>query len=162
VFGWLIVLAWAVGLGAVMAWTGKTTEVTVPYRQLLQGERSDPARLLDVELTLIEVEDPYTILQEIYQPKGGRRFVLVHLLLESERESGARVEEDDLRLKDSLGERHKPLFMSVGGQAPPQEIEEGGQAEIWAMFQLDEDAASTELKYDPSYGFKRKVKFTLE
>ena len=161
-FGCLIVLASAGGLGALAAWPGKTTEVTVSYDQLLRGERSDPARFLDVELTLLEVEDPYTFLQEIYQPEDGRRFVLVHLLLVSNRRSGVRVETNDLRLKDSLGESHKPLLMSVGGQAPPQRIGKGGRTEIWAMYQLDENAKSAQLKYDPSYGFKRKVKFTLQ
>ena len=47
-----------------------------------------------------------------------------------------------------------------GRPVPSQAVQE--QAEVWVMFGVDEDAQPTELKYNPSFGFKQRVKFVFE
>ena len=166
IFGWTIVLAWVGGISAAVAWPGQTEEVTVSYQQLLQGEPSRTAEVSNVEVMLLEAEDPYAFAEGLYQPQVGHRFVLFHLLLRNARDGpgdlGAPVEEEDFRLKDSLGGGHDPVLVTVDGRESPLTIREGERAEVWMMFEVDEDARPTELRYTPSFGFKQRVKFTFE
>jgi hypothetical protein len=162
IFGWLIVLAWVGGISAVVAWPGETKEVTVSYQQLLQGEPSAAVEVFDVEVMLVDAEDPHVFVEGVYQPQLGDRFVQFRLLLHNRGRFDTLVEEGDFRLTDSLGEGHDPMLVAVGGREPPLWIREGGGADVWVMFEVDEDARPTELKYTPSFGFKQRVKFTFE
>jgi hypothetical protein len=162
IFGWLIVLAWVGGISALVAWPGQTEEVTVSYQQLLQGESSAAVEVSDVRVRLLEAEDPYEFADGLYQPEGGDRFVLFFVAVINGRALGMQVDEDDFRLKDSLGGGHDPALVTVGGREPPVTVREGGRAEVWVMFEVDEEAQPTELRYTPSFGFKQRVKFVLE
>jgi hypothetical protein len=166
IFGWLIVLAWVGGISALVAWPGETKEVTVSYQQLLLAEPSRSAEVSDVEAMLLVAEDPYVSDEGLFQPQVGHRFVLFSLLLYNRRDGpgdlAALVEEGDFSLKDSLGEGHDPMLVTVAGRKPPVRVREAGRADVWMMFEVDEEAQPTELKYNPSFGFKQRVKFTFE
>jgi len=118
--------------------------------------------VFDVEVMLLDAEDPYEFFDGIYRPEEGNRFVLFRLLLHNRGRFDTLVGEGDFRLTDSLGEGHDPMLGAVGGREPPLWIREGGGADVWVMFEVDEDARPTELKYTPSFGFKQRVKFTFE
>ena len=166
IFGWLIVLAWVGGISALVAWPGQTEEVTVSYQQLLQGEPSGAVEVSDVEVKLLDAEDPYVFAEGLYQPQMGHRFVLFRLLLHNRRDGpgdlGVRVEEEDFHLKDSLGGGHNPVLVTVDGRESPGEVRKGKEGDVWGMFEVDEDARPTELRYNLSFGFKQRVKFTFE
>ena len=162
IFGWLIVLAWVGGISALVAWPGQTEEVTVSYQQLLQGESSAAVEVSDVRVQLLAAQDQYKFPDGFYQPEGGDRFVLFFIAVTNGRALGIQVDEGDFRLKDSLGGGHDPVQLTVGGREPPVTVREGGRAEVWVMFEADEDARPAELKYNPSFGFKQRVRFVLE
>ncbi len=162
IFGWLIVLAWVGGVSALVAWPGQTEEVTVSYQQLLQGESSAAVEVSDVRVQLLAAQDPYEFPDGFYQPEGGDRFVLFFIAVTNGRALGIQVDEDDFRLKDSLGGGYDPAQLTVGGRAPPVTVREGGRAEVWVMFEADEEAQPAELTYSPSFGFKQRVRFVLE
>lgn len=166
IFGWLIVLAWVGGISALVAWPGQTKEVTVSYQQLRQGEPSRAVEVSDVVVVLLEAEDRHVFAEGLYQPQVGHRFVLFRLLLHNARDdpgdTGARVEEEDFGLRDSLGGGHDPVLVTVNGREPPVEVKEEAEAEVWAMFEVDEGADPAELRYNPTFGFKERVKFVLE
>ena len=162
IFGWLIVLAWLGGISALVALPGETKEVTVSYQQLLKGEASTPVVVSDVVVVLLEAEDPYEFLDDFYQPEAGDRFVLFLLNLSNAREFDVRVDESDFRLEDSRGDGHDPFLAALGGQQPPRWLSAGVQGSVRVVFEVDEDAQPTELKYSPSFGFKKRVKFILE
>jgi hypothetical protein len=54
------------------------------------------------------------------------------------------------------------MLVTVAGRKPPVRVREAGRADVWMMFEVDEEAQPTELKYNPSFGFKQRVKFTFE
>jgi hypothetical protein len=160
IFGWLILLAWVGGVSAIIAWPGQTEEVSVSYQQLLEGQPSPAVEVFDVRVSVTDAEDDAD--GGIYLPEEGHRFVLFSILLDNERRFRARVEDDDFGLKDSLGEDHDAAFVSLGGRKLPADVESGVRASVNVMFEVDEEAQPTELKYSPSFGFKQKVKFTFE
>lgn len=166
IFGWLIVLAWVGGISALVAWPGETKEVTVSYQQLLLAQPSRAVEVSDVEAMLLVAEDPYVSARGLYEPQVDHRFVLFSLLLYNRRDGpgdlAVLVEEGDFSLKDSLGEGHDPMLVTVAGRNPPVRVREAGRADVWMMFEVDEDARPTELRYNPSFGFKQRVKFTFE
>lgn len=162
IFGWLIVLAWVGGISALVAWPGQTEEVTVSYQQLLQGESSAAVEVSDVRVQMLAAQDPYEFADGFYQPEGGDRFVLFLIAATNGRALGMQVDEEDFRLKDSLGGGHDPALVTVGGREPPVTVREGGRAEVWVMFEVDEEAQPAELTYSPSLGFKQRVRFVLE
>lgn len=162
IFGWLIVLASIGGFSALIAWPGDTVEVTVSYRQLLQGEASAAAEVSDMEVTLVAVQDPYVFADEIYVPEEGDRFVLFVVAQRNERDYDVGVYKSDFQMKDSQGERLEPFLVTLGGLQPPRILSAGEEGIAGVMFEVDEDAQPTELKYTPSFGFKQRVKFILE
>jgi hypothetical protein len=162
IFGWLIVLAWVGGISAVMAWPGQTKEVAVSYEQLLQGEGSDVVDISDLEVTLLRAQDPYEFFDGLYVPEEGDRFVIFVLRLSNERDSDLKVREHQFRLEDSDGDRYRPFLVTLGGLRPPVDLFAGGEGLVGVIFELDEDAQPTELRYTPGLGFKQRMKFLLE
>jgi hypothetical protein len=162
IFGWLIALAWVGGVGALIAWPGQTEEVTVSYQDLLTGRPSDVVEVSDVWVQLLAAQDPYEFADGLYRPESGDRFVLFFVAVTNGRTLGIQVDEDDFRLKDSRGGGHDPVQLTVGGRESPVTVREGGRAEAWVMFEVDEEAQPTELTYSPSFGFKQRAKFVLE
>jgi hypothetical protein len=162
IFGWLIVLAWVGGISALVAWPGETKEVTVSYQQLLQGEPSAVVEVFDVEVGLLWAWESPAEEGATFQPKEGDRFVAFGLRLSNRSDFDARVEKGDFRLTDSLGERHGPYIVTVDGRFPPRQVCPDEEGHVWVIFEVDEDAQPTELQYNPSFGFKQRVKFTLE
>jgi len=162
IFGWLIVLAGVGGFTTLVAWPGETKEVTVSYQQLRQGEPSDSVEVFDVEVELLGAGEFPPEEGGIFQPKEGERFILFVLGLSNGRDSEAVVEKGDFRLADSRGKRQGPFFVTVDGRFAPRAVRADKEGTVAVMFEVDEDAQPTELQYNPSFGFKQRVKFVLE
>jgi hypothetical protein len=162
VLGWVIVLAWAAGIGTFLAWPGQTKEVTVSYDQLLQGQASAAVEVFDVEVTLLAAGELPSDERAVFQPEEGNRFVQFALRLNNGSDSGARVEKGDFRLTDSLGERRGPFVVTIDGRFAPRQVKADKEGNVWIVFEVDEDAQPAELRYDLSFGFKQGVKFTLD
>lgn len=161
IFGWLIVLAWVGGIGALAAWPGQTEEVTVSYESLLLGEPSAAVEVSDLEVMLLGAQDPYGFPGGFYVAEEGR-FVLFFLGMTNERGAEFSVHEGDFSLEDSEGDRHDPFLVTLGGLQPPRDLEAGDQGLVGVAFEVPADAAPAELVYTPPFGFKQKVKFVLE
>lgn len=162
VFGWVIALAWAGGISTFLAWPGETKEVAVSYEQLLQGQASATVEMFDVEVTLLSAgELPYDE-GAVFRPEEGDRFVQFGLRLSNGSDFGARVEKGDFRLTDSLGERGGPFVVTIDGRFAPRQVKADEEGDVWVVFEVDEDAQPAELRYNPSFGFKQRLKFTLE
>ena len=161
IFGWLIVLAWVGGIGALVALPGETEEATISYERLLAGEPSVAVEVSDVEVMLLVAEDPYGFTDGLYGAEEGR-FVLFFLGMTNARGFEFSVREGDFRLKDSEGDRHDPFLVTLGGLRPPRDLEPGDQGLVGVLFEVPVDVDPAELVYRPSFGFKQKVKFILE
>lgn len=164
IFGWLIVLVWVGAFGVLAALPGETEEAAISYEQLLAGESSAAVEVSDVEVMLLEAEDPYGFPDDLYVAEDGR-FVLFRLGITNERGLELSVREGDFRLEDSEGDRHDPFLVTLGGLQPPRDLEAGDQGLIRVLFEVPADADPAELVYRPAFsffGFKQKVKFVLE
>ncbi len=162
IFGWLIVLAWVGGCTTLVAWPGETKEVTVSYQQLLLGEPSDSVEVFDVEVEVLGAVEFPPEQGGIFQPKEGKRFILFVLGLSNGGDSGAEVEKGDFRLADSGGKHQDSFLVTVDGRFAPGAVDADKEGAVAVMFEVDADAQPTELQYNPSFGFKQRVKFTLE
>jgi hypothetical protein len=162
IFGWLIVLAWVGGFTTLAAWPGETKEVTVSYEQLLLGEPSDSVEVFDVEVALLGAGEFPPEPGGIFQPKEGERFILFVLGLSNGGGSEAQVEKGDFRLADSEGKHQGSFFVTVDGRFAPGAVDADKEGTVAVMFEVDADAQPTEFQYSPSFGFKQRVKFTLE
>ena len=162
VLGVLVGLAWIAGISTFVAWPGETKETTVFYQALLQGEPSDAVEVSGVEVTLLAAGEAPDEEGVLFRPNDGQRLIVFQLELDNGSDFDAQVEKNDFRLADAEGDSHKPLLVTVDGRVAPRRIKDGRQGTVWVLFEADEDAQPAELKYEPSYGFKQRVKFTLE
>lgn len=162
IFGVIIALAWIGGFGALVAWPGQTKEVSVSYERLLQGQPSDTVEVFDVEVGLQGAGEAQGDEGALLRAKEGQRLVFFQLGLDNGSDFDARVEKADFRLLDGEGDSHEPLLVTVDGRVAPRRIEDGEQATVWVLFEVDRDAQPEELSYALSFGFKQRIKFILE
>ena len=71
------------------------------------------------------------------------------------------IEQSDLRLRDEEGKKHKPELVVVAGHPAPQDVKEDRGASVEVVFQLPEGVAPAELKYWPSFGFRKSIKYVF-
>ena len=161
-FGLITVAALVAGAGALLAWPADTTEVSVTYQSLLQGEASKEVAVSDVNVTLVAAAEAFDQEGAVFRPKPGERFVSFQVHLKNERDSRVRVEMNDLRLDDSSDDQHGPRYVTLDGLDSPRWLGKGNEVEVYVIFELDEDAQPKVLVYSPSFGFKKQVKFILE
>jgi len=161
VAGVVLVGAAVGGFAALIAWPPSTENVAVSYQDLLDGEPSSPGRVAGVRLTVVDAQDPYEFSDDIYVPEPGRRFVLFDVQMRSERRVDSDVWDSDWGLKDSRGDSHDPFLATLGGQEPPRRLQPGGLGDVVLVFELPKGVQPRELTYDPSFGFKERLKFVF-
>ena len=71
------------------------------------------------------------------------------------------IEESDFKLKDEEGDKHEPQLVTVDGHVATQKVEEDERVAVRAVFEVPEGVAPTELKYNPSFGFRNNVRYVF-
>jgi hypothetical protein len=159
----VIVLIAAIGGGATLiAYPVDTDEVTVAYGDLLNEEGSEPVEIQHFSIFVGAANDDYVVEGGLLEPAIGNRFVLFTLPVFNGSTVDRLIEANDFRVKDSEGERHRPVLATINGLEAPEVVESGDLAVVTALFEVDEDATPVELTYDPSFGFKKRAKFIIE
>lgn len=159
----VLVTAGAIGgIATLIAYPADTDEVTVGYEDLLAGVPSEIVTVGDFLLFVGEADDDYALQGGLLEPEIGNRFVLFTIATANEGSVRRWIEENDFRLRDSSGDKHSPVLVTVNGIETPEHLEEGGTGLVAVLFEIDESSRPTELTYSPSFGFKKRVKFIIE
>ena len=162
VVGVLITAATIGGVTTLIAYPADTTEVTVAYEDLIDGVPSDSVTIDNFGLFLGAVDDDYTLEGGLLEPDIGNRFVLFSIPAVNNLSIDRLVDESDFRLKDSDGDNHRPVLVTINGVEAPRDVDEGEFGFIAVLFEIDDTATPAELTYNPSFGFKERVKFIFE
>lgn len=150
------------GIATLIAYPADTEEVTVAYTDLLEAQGSDIVVVDDFAVILAAADDGYEFEIGLLEPAGGNRFVLFSFLVTNSASIDRRIDESDFRLKDSGGDKHNPVLVTVNGVEAPRNVDDGGFAAVSALFEIDDDTTPAELTYNPSFGFKKRVRFIIE
>lgn len=162
VAGLLVVAASIGGLATLIAYPVDTTEVTVAYEDLLNGDASDSVRLADFTVFVGAADDDYVVEGGLLEPGIGNRFVLFTIPTVNERSISRLISKDDFQLKDSHGDKHEAVLLTVNGIEAPERVGKDEFGFVGALFEIDDDAMPTEITYNPSFGFKKRVRFIIE
>jgi hypothetical protein len=162
VVGVLITAAAIGGIATLIAYPADTEEVTVAYDDLLAGVPSDIVAVDDFLLFVGEADDDYALPGGLLEPEVGNRFVLFTVATANEASVRRWIEENDFRLKDSGGDKHRPVLVTVDGIETPEYLDSGETGLVAVLFEIDGGSRPEELTYSPSFGFKKRVKFIIE
>jgi hypothetical protein len=140
---------------------GDELEVQASYANLQDGRAANMVEIGDVTVGLLSVDDPLTGVETLLEPGPGERLVTFELSVMNDGRPDIEIEESDFKLKDEDGEKHKPQLVTVDGRAATQKVEEDETVRVTVVFELPEEAAPAELKYNPSFGFRNSVKYVF-
>lgn len=161
VLGFLLAGGAIAGSVVAVLVVGEETEVQVSY-QRLQAERPAPtAEIGDVRVTLLSASDPLSAEETLLEPAPGNRLVMFNFSMVNDSRQGVKIRESDFKLRDEEGKKHEPELVTVAGHAATQEVAEDESATVMAVFELPEGAAPAELKYGPSFAFRKTVKYVF-
>ena len=161
VLGFLLA-AGAIAGGVVFALVvGEELVVQENYRSLQAGESSGTVQIGDVMVALISVSDPLSPDETLLEPESGRRLVMFEFSVANGSDRDIRIEQSDFKLWDEDGKKHRPELVVVAGRPATQHVEEDRTARVEVVFEVPEGTAPTELKYWPSFGFRKSVKYVF-
>jgi hypothetical protein len=123
---------------------------------------SDIVVVDDFLLFVGEADDDYALPGGLLEPEVGNRFVLFTVATANEASVRRWIEENDFRLKDSSGDKHRPVLVTVDGIETPEYLDSGETGLVAVLFEIDGGSRPEELTYSPSFGFKKRVKFIIE
>ena len=122
---------------------GTTTETRASYSGLLQDQPTAQVTVEKVAVKLTAARDPYEFSENILTPAPGNRLVLFETDVRNLSDVDLNVYERDFGLKDSRGDGHDPLLVTIGGAESPRRV--GGGAPVIAVFELPRGAQPAEL-----------------
>jgi hypothetical protein len=158
ILGFLLAGAGIAGGVAVVVLVGDELEVQANYRNLQAETPAPTVEIGDVMVALRSVSDPFQE-ETLLEPGPGSRLVMFEFSVENDSFREIKVEESDFQLRDAEGDRQKPQLVLVGGHSAPRDIEKGRRATVLVVFEVREGLDATELKYSPSFGFRKDVKY---
>jgi len=142
------------------ALTGTDTE-HVSYARLTDGQPSPVITINNIEIQLTGAQDDYSFPGEILSPAQGMRLVA----LEAEIYNGTIAEFDvsgtDFEVRDSDGDKSRPVFTTVRGLGTPVEVRAGALADVLVVFEVGAFDDPAELRYSPERGLK-DAKFVFD
>jgi len=152
----------AIAGGVVLALAaGQELEVQESYRDLQAGGSSGVAQMGDVMVALLSATDPLLEAETLLEADSGRRLVMFEFSVANGSDRDIKIEESDFRLWDEEGKGHKPELVVVAGHAAPQDVKEDRSARVAVVFEVPEELDPAELKYWPSFGFRKSVKYVF-
>jgi len=152
----------AIAGGVVLALAaGQELEVQESYRDLQAGRSSGVAQMGDVMVALLSATDPLLEGETLLEADSGERLVMFEFSVANEGGWDVKIEESDFGLWDEEGKRNKPELVVVAGHAAPQDVKEDRSARVAVVFEVPEELDPAELKYWPSFGFRKSVKYVF-
>jgi len=158
--GALLMLALIGGIVALIVTPGKSVQTTASYSSLLQDRPSSQLTIESVAVRLTSARDPYEFGEGVLTPAPDGRFVLFSIDVRNLNDTGLNVYERDFGLKDSRGDGHDPLLVTIGGAESPRRV--GSGAPVTAVFELPRGAQPAELTIHIHRGLKRDLKFVFQ
>jgi len=152
----------AIAGGVVFALVvGEELVVQEDYQNLQAGESSGMVHIGDVMVALVSASDPLSPDETLLEPDSGRRLVMFEFSVANGSGQDIKIEKSDFKLWDEEGKKHKPELVVVAGHPATQDVEEDRTASVEVVFQVPEGTAPAELKYWPSFGFRKSVKYVF-
>ena len=148
---------------AVALLLGEQTEVQMSYQSLQAARPANAVEISDVMVSLTSVSDPFGEGETLLEPNPGRRLVMFEFSVENRGSWSVRIERSDFRLRDEEGKNRDPELVVAAGHALAGRYFKLGkdEATVKVVFELPEGVAPAELKYLPSFGFRRTVKYVF-
>ena len=161
ILGFLLAGGGIAGGVALTLAAGDELEVQQSYRDLQAGRGSGMAQIGDVMVALVSASDPLREAETLLEADSGKRLVMFEFSVANGSEWDIEIEESDFQLWDEEGKKHKPELVVVDGRPAPQDVKEDRGASVAVVFEVPEEAAPAELKYWPSFGFRKSVKYVF-
>jgi hypothetical protein len=162
ILGFLLAGGVIAGGVALALLTGEELEVQVSYRSLEAGRPANAVQIGDVIVSLTSASDPLRKAETLLEADSGERLVMFEFSVANDGGWDIKVEESDFGLWDEEGKKHKPELVVVAGHAAPQDVKEDRSATLAVVFELPEEVDPAELKYWPSFGFRKSVKYVFK
>jgi hypothetical protein len=140
---------------------GEELEVQENYRNLQAGESSGMVHIGDVMVALVSVSDPLAEDETLLEPDSGKRLVMFEFSLANGSGWDIKIEESDFKLWDEEGKKYEPQLVVVAGHPATRDVKEDRSARVAVVFEVPEGVAPAELKYTPSFGFRKSVKYVF-
>ena len=140
---------------------GDELQVQENYRSLQAGESSGMVYIGDVMVALISASDPFSGDETLLEPDSGKRLVMFEFSVANGSGWDIKIEGSDFKLWDEKGKKHKPDLVVVAGHPATQDVKEDRSARVAVVFEVPEGVAPAELKYWPSFGFRKSVKYVF-
>ena len=161
ILGFLLAGGAIAGGVALTLAAGDELEVQQSYRDLQAGRSSGMAQIGDVMVSLVSASDPLREAETLLEADSGKRLVMFEFSVGNGSERDIEIEQSDFKLWDEEGKKHKPELVVVDGHPAPQDVKEDQSARVEVVFQVPEGVAPAELKYWPSFGFRKSVKYVF-
>ena len=161
ILGFLLAGGGIAGGVALTLAVGEELEVQESYRSLQAGESSGMAQIGDVMVALISVSDPLPEAETLLEADSGKRLIMFEFSLANGSDWDIKIEESDFRLRDEEGKKYKPELVVVAGHPATQHVEEDRTARVEVVFEVPDGTTPDELKYWPSFGFGKSVKYVF-
>ncbi|HUS82506.1 MAG TPA: DUF4389 domain-containing protein [Dehalococcoidia bacterium] len=162
VIGGLLAAAWIGVIAVGITVMPGADRFSVSYAALEAGTGGMTVHVSQTDVSLLQVTDPADSQFPLLVPRADKRFVAFQLEIGNDRGWNLRVRESDFRLKDSEGDGHDPTLAVVGGSVAPVNIPGHSSAAIYALFEIDEQAQPTELRYRSPPTENRKIIWEFE
>jgi len=161
ILGFLLAGGAIAGSVVAVLMVGMELEVELSYQRLQAETPAPTAEMGGVRVTLLSATDPLLEDETLLEPDPGRRLVMFRFTIANDSWRDVKVRESDFKLRDQEGEKYEPELVIVAGHAAPQKVEQDQTATVKVVFELAEGVAPTELKFTPSFAFRKAVKYVF-
>jgi hypothetical protein len=132
-------------IALLFAFSPETEVIEVRYERLLDGRASEPADVQGSVVVLEAVVDPYA--PEL--ASRGMRLVAFEVHVMNESALFSFVDVESFEMQDLSGDEHDPDDVFVSGLAEDYVLEEGEEALVTVVFEIEEDEGPASLTYSP-------------
>ncbi|RLC55419.1 MAG: hypothetical protein DRI30_07615 [Chloroflexi bacterium] len=148
------------GIVAIVIASANLEEAQASYAGLLVGEPSPTLEIQDMRVTLLEADDRYELADGLFIPEDGDRFVAFTAEIINVRTYGQVVEDNDFRLKDSVGGGHDPVIVSYLGRVGPVELLGGSFMFVRVIFEIPLAEDPVRFEFEPTELQRARFEFS--
>jgi hypothetical protein len=151
--------------GVIYAIRNAEQEISVSYDRLVSGE------VLPFETTvfgdgmviaLTSAHDPADAELPFLDAEEGKHLVGFEMQVQDTRERDLWIYNEDFQLEDGKGRKRGPFLALVNKRPLPQKIEDGAEANIELVFEVNDDALPWKLRYDVAYRRLRILTYVFD
>jgi hypothetical protein len=161
ILGFLLAGGAVAGSVVAVLMVGQELKVELSY-QSLQAERPAPtAQMGDVMVALLSATDPLLEGETLLEADSGKRLIMFRFTMANDSRLDVKIRGSNFELRDGEGKNYRPELVTVAGHAAPQEVERHEAVTLKVVFEVPEGVAPAELKYMPSFAFRKTVKYVF-